>query len=99
MFSGFADVFGNKTTEGANMDLAALLKSNAISHVFVEGLAGDFCVKCTALDAKKEGFDTVVVAEAVRSLEAEGWAKARQELEEAGIGIVSMDGDEVGSVG
>lgn len=100
MFSAFADVFGDKSTEAASIDLAALLKSNAVSHVFVVGIAGEFCVKCTALDARKEGFETIVVADAVKSIDpgAEGWGQAVKELEGAGISIVSMDGPEVASV-
>lgn len=53
MFSGFADVFGNNSSQAANLDLADRLNSAGITHVFVVGIAGDFCVKCTALDAKR----------------------------------------------
>lgn len=100
MFSGFADVFGNRTTEAASIDLAALLKSQAISHAFVVGVAGDFCVKCTALDARQEGLETIVVADAVKSIDpgADGWGKTKQELEGAGISIVNLEGPEVARV-
>lgn len=56
MFSGFADCFGNKT-DAASFDLAEVLREAAISHVYVVGLAGDYCVRCSAIDAKKEGFN------------------------------------------
>ena len=67
MFSGFADVFGSKSSKTASHDLAELLHGAGITHVFTVGLAGDFCVKCTALDAKKEPIEVYVVQEANRS--------------------------------
>lgn len=45
------------------LDLAALLREKRISHVYVVGLAGDYCVKATAMDARKEGFKTCVIGE------------------------------------
>lgn len=97
MFSGFADVFGRKSSELASLDLASLLHRARITHVFTVGLAGDFCVKCTALDAKKEGFKVYVVQEATRSVDGgeKGWGAATKELEKAGIDIISIEGPEV----
>ena len=100
MFSGFADVFGGKTLAAANVDLAGLLTSRSVTHVFTVGLAGDFCVKCTALDAKKEGFETVVVAECVKSVDPgpSRWEATTKELEKAGVGVVQLLGPEVARV-
>ena len=97
MFSAFADVFGTKSPGAASQDLAELLNQAGISHVFVVGLAGDYCVKCTALDAKKEGFEVYVVQEATRSVNGgeKGWGASTKELGEAGIKIISIDGTEV----
>ena len=97
MFSAFADVFGSKSPGAASQDLAELLNHAGISHVFIVGLAGDYCVKCTALDAKKEGFGVYVVQEATRSVNAgeKGWGATRKELGEAGIEIISIDSTEV----
>ena len=97
MFSAFADVFGNKSSGAANQDLALLLHRAGITHVFTVGLAGDYCVKCTALDAKKEGFEVYVVQEATRSVDAgeKGWGAATKELEKAGIRIISIKDAEV----
>lgn len=97
MFSGFADVFGNKSSEAASQDLAALLHRAGITSVFTVGLAGDYCVKCTALDAKKEGFEVYVVQEATRSVDAgeKGWGIATKEMEKAGIEIISIHGPEI----
>ena len=97
MFSAFADLFGTKSPKAASHDLAELLHHAGISHVFIVGLAGDYCVKCTALDAKKEGFEVYVVQEATRSVNAgeKGWGAATKELGKAGIEIISIKSTEV----
>lgn len=100
MFSGFADVFGSKSSKAASQDLASLLTRKGITHVFVVGVAGDYCVKCTALDARKEGFQVYVVDEATRSVDSgrQGWGAARMQLEDKGIRIISAHGPEVEEV-
>lgn len=100
MFSGFADIFGSKSPEAASQDLAGLLHCAGITTVFAVGLAGDYCVKCTALDAKKEGFEVYVVKEATRSVDAgeNGWGKATKEMREARIEIISVEGPEMARV-
>ncbi len=99
MFSAFADTFGNKS-EAASFGLTACLKKNEISQVFVVGIAGDYCVRCTAIDAKKEGLDVYVVVEGVKSIDdgEQGWEATKRHFEEAGIILVSIDGDEVQTV-
>jgi len=98
MYSGFADAFGGKL--GASLDLGGLLREKGISHVYVVGLAGDYCVKATAIDAKEEGFETYVVREGVKSVDAtqKGWGEAVRETEEVGVSVVGIDGDEVNKV-
>lgn len=96
MFSAFADVFGNKT-EDASLDLSGLLKSHGIDCVHVVGLAGDFCVKYTALDAQKEGFEVFVISEGVRSVDegSEGWGATVKILQDAKVKIVSIVSPEI----
>lgn len=96
MFSAFRDAFGNKS-EAASVDLAALLKTHDISRVDVVGLAGDFCVKCTALDARKEGFEVIVFKDAIRNVNSggKGWGATTKELEDAGVKILSFEDKEV----
>ncbi|KAL8673426.1 MAG: hypothetical protein Q9168_002169 [Polycauliona sp. 1 TL-2023] len=91
MFSAFRDTFGNKS-DAASFDLAAYLHENMVRRVFVVGLAGDYCVRCTAMDAKKEGFDVYVVDEAVRSIhnEEDGWGATKRQFKEAGIEVVVL---------
>jgi len=48
--------------------LAEFLRNRNIHQVFICGLALDYCVKDTAFDAVKEGFDTVIIKDATRAI-------------------------------
>jgi nicotinamidase/pyrazinamidase len=52
-------------------NLAELLRAHAIDHVTLVGLATDYCVKETALDALREGFGATVDSTAVRAIDAQ----------------------------
>ena len=52
--------------------LAGYLKARGIKTVFVTGLATDFCVAWTALDARKAGFEAYVVEDATRAIDLNG---------------------------
>ena len=74
-YSAFVEADG-KTTTG----LSALLKARGVKRVFACGLATDFCVAHSALDARAEGFATFVIEDACRAIDAnnslsEAWAK------------------------
>ncbi|MCJ1339509.1 NAD(+) salvage pathway protein [Bachmanniomyces sp. S44760] len=96
MFSAFSDAFGNKS-DAASFDLAAVLREAAVSDVYCVGLTGDCCVKCTAIDAKKEGFAVHVIEDGTRSVDPgeNGWLAAKREFELAGVKVVSSDSPEV----
>jgi len=80
-YSAFTEADG-KTTTG----LAAYLKARSVSRVFVAGLATDFCVAWTALDARKAGFETYVVEDACRGIDTQGsLAKAWSDMDKAGV--------------
>ncbi len=53
--------------DGTNLE--SLLRDHKISKVFICGLATDYCVKATVLDALKAGFETYVVQDAVRGVD------------------------------
>ncbi|RMZ76226.1 hypothetical protein DV738_g5055, partial [Chaetothyriales sp. CBS 135597] len=82
MYSAFADSFGNLTggAGGVNLDLAKTLKQRGVTQVYVVGLAGDFCVKFTALDAAKAGFEVIVIEDAQRCVDPGAWNQLRHEL-------------------
>jgi nicotinamidase/pyrazinamidase len=74
-YSAFIEA-DRKTTTG----LAALLKARGIKRVFACGLATDFCVAHSALDARDAGFETFVIEDACRAIDAnnsleEAWAR------------------------
>ena len=66
--------------------LAADLREMGVERLFVCGLATDYCVKATALDARREGFGVVVVADAVRAvnLRPGDGERALEEMRRAG---------------
>jgi nicotinamidase/pyrazinamidase len=80
-YSAFTEADG-KTTTG----LAAYLKARKLQRLFVAGLATDFCVAWTALDARKAGFEAYVVEDACRGIDAQGSiAKAWADMAKAGV--------------
>src|SRR4051794_14951025 len=80
-YSAFTEADG-KTSTG----LAAYLKARGISQVFVAGLATDFCVAWTALDARKSGLETYVIEDACRGIDTQGsLAKAWTDMAAAGV--------------
>ena len=74
-YSAFTEADG-KTTTG----LAALLKARGARRVFACGLATDYCIAYSAFDARAAGFETFVVDDACRAIDAGGsldaaWSK------------------------
>jgi nicotinamidase/pyrazinamidase len=69
--------------------LADDLRAHGVSRVFVCGLATDYCVKATALDARAAGFDAVVVADAAAAVNVQAGDEERalDELRAAGVAI------------
>jgi nicotinamidase/pyrazinamidase len=62
-YSGFFDNGKRKST-----GLGEWLKAQGVTHVFVCGLATDYCVKATALDAAQLGFPTTLIQDACRGV-------------------------------
>ena len=74
-YSGFYDNGARKST-----GLAGFLRDRKVRKVFVCGLAADYCVAFTAKDALRENFDTFVVADATRPIDATGFERMADEL-------------------
>jgi nicotinamidase/pyrazinamidase len=77
-YSGFEDT-----------NLEQLLRDGGAETVHVAGLALDYCVKATALDARRAGFDVVVHRDATRAVDVEpgDGERAVKELRAAGVRV------------
>lgn len=64
-YSGFE---GKQVEPDTGQDLADYLRQNQIDHLYVGGLATDYCVKATVLDALNLGFAVTVLVDAVRGV-------------------------------
>ncbi|KAG7090496.1 hypothetical protein E1B28_009609 [Marasmius oreades] len=97
MYSAFEAPFRNPVVPEASSGLAQLLKNEEITDVYVVGLAMEYCVKSTAIDASQDGFRAFVVREATKAVDPgeAGWGAAEKKLAGLGIPLVSVDGEEV----
>lgn len=72
--------------------LAGCLRERGIRRVCLCGLATDFCVKWSALDLRREGFEAALVEDACRAIDLDGsLAAARAELQETGVALIASD--------
>ena len=80
-YSAFVEADG-KTPTG----LTGYLKARGIGRVFVCGLATDFCVAWTAQDARKAGFEALVIEDASRGIDTQGSLSAAwKKMQAAGV--------------
>jgi nicotinamidase-related amidase len=93
MYSAFYDPL--KEPRVSDSGLAGALSDVGATHVYVVGLAADYCVKFTAVDAASEGFETYIIEEATRAVDDSGWGKCKKELATKKVKVVSMEGEEV----
>lgn len=70
--------------------LAGYLRERGITQLFLAGLATDFCVAWTALDARRLGFTVTVVEDACRGIDLDG-SLARAWSEMTGAGVARTD--------
>jgi nicotinamidase/pyrazinamidase len=72
--------------------LAGLLRERGVTTVYLAGLALDFCVAWSALDARSAGFEAIVVEDACRPIDTQGsLAAARRAFDNAGVRRVTSD--------
>ena len=88
-YSGFS-VEHLPTGERRETGLEQLLRDRGVDHVVIVGLATDYCVKETALDAVRKGFDAEVLTAAIRPVDVEpgDGDRALHDLEHAGVTLV-----------
>lgn len=80
-YSAFMEA-DHKTTTG----LAGYLKERGIDTVYIVGIATDFCVAWTAMDAAKLGFKTFVISDATKAIDLQGSLQhAWQEMLTVGV--------------
>ena len=78
-YSAFFDNGHRKST-----GLADYLRGRGVTEVVVAGLAADYCVYYSALDALAAGFATTVATDATRAISPDGWAAAQADLRAKG---------------
>jgi nicotinamidase/pyrazinamidase len=85
-YSGFADDGGRIT------DLDSVLRQNGIKNLIIYGLATDYCVKATAIDAVDAGYKVTVIEGLSKGVAPDTTARALEEMKAKGI-IIKADLD------
>ncbi|MBI2463113.1 MAG: nicotinamidase [Candidatus Spechtbacteria bacterium] len=81
---------GHEEQGDDGLSLAEILKTEGVETVWIGGLATDYCVKATALDAVRNGFTTVLLVDACRAVdihEGDG-DRALEEMAQAGVKLM-----------
>ena len=81
-YSGFQDDGGAKT------EMNGILKENGVKELIVYGIATDYCVKATAIDAADAGYKVTVVEGLSKGVAPDTTAKALDEMKAKGIILV-----------
>ncbi len=81
-YSGFQDDGGQET------EMDRILKKNKIKRLVIYGIATDYCVKATAMDAKEAGYDVIVIKGLSKGVSPDTTQKALDEMESKGITIL-----------
>jgi nicotinamidase/pyrazinamidase len=73
--------------------LADALRERGVDRVYVTGLATDYCVRASAIDAAKEGFDTTVVEDAIRAVNVspDDGERAIEDMKQAGAKVATSN--------
>ncbi len=84
---------GYSAFEATNKNLFKFLKQNKIKRLFICGLALDYCVKATALDSVKKGFETFIIIDATKPVNKDEKfiKKLLDELKKKGVFIITSD--------
>lgn len=81
---------GYSAFDATNISLEDYLKEKGVGELYVVGLATDYCVKASAIDACKRGFHTYVVTDAIAAVDLEegDGKKALSEMHKAGCELI-----------
>lgn len=91
MYSAFRSPLRDPPLKEAVSELESLLKEKDIKQVFVVGLAGDYCVKATAIDSAEIGWNTLIVEEGIRCVDRADWDDVKGELRAKGVEVTSLE--------
>lgn len=97
-YSAFGPVYRNPRV--GMSDLGDTLKDQGVTDLYVVGLALDFCVKHTAIDAVEHGFKTYVIEDATKAVDQseEGLAGTRKELQDNGVVLIGLNSQELSAI-
>jgi nicotinamidase/pyrazinamidase len=91
IFKKGLEIEGGHMYSGFDADgLADFLRDKGVTEVYITGLATDYCVKSTALDAVKEGFKTNLIWDACRGI-ADDLTPVLNELFDKDVNIIDSD--------
>jgi nicotinamidase/pyrazinamidase len=76
---------GFEGRDDSGTPLADFLRRRDVTSVDVCGIAADFCVRATALDAARRGFETTVLVDLTAAVHPEGLRAVTEELTRAGV--------------
>jgi nicotinamidase/pyrazinamidase len=85
-YSGFYDNRRQRST-----GLAGYLREQGVTEVYLCGLASEYCVFYTALDAQEAGFSTYYIEDATRPIQQEAFEAAKKSLQKEGVRIIQSD--------
>lgn len=81
--------FEGRTADGRM--LADDLRAKEVGTLYVGGLATDYCVRATVLDARREGFDVVVLSDGIAGIDPATSERAVEEMRAAGATFTTGD--------
>jgi nicotinamidase/pyrazinamidase len=87
---GYSAIAGDVAGRGS---LLADLNARRVNHLYVGGLATDYCVKHSVLDALRQGIDVTVLTDAIRAVDVSpgDGARALEEMKAAGAKLATSD--------
>ncbi|RSN67487.1 nicotinamidase [Candidatus Korarchaeum cryptofilum] len=72
-------------------DLDDVLRKRGVRRLFVGGVATEYCVRATVMDALSSGYEVLVVEEAIKGISPEDEERAKEEMVRKGAIIVKLD--------
>lgn len=84
-YSAFRDVWGKTETE-----LPGILEELGVTDIYLAGLAGDYCVKYTAIDAVDYGYNTWLVRDAIKSISKEESDRSFAQMDKKGVKFTTI---------